>query len=93
MNYELCTKKDYALLPHNSPLFYLSTFLHFHIFTFPLLYIITFMNNNINMCVILPFYDHVHINMVIKIAFGVHIFTYKIKENNMFRQKHRKINR
>ena len=51
------------------------------------------MNNNINMCVILPFYDHVHINMVIKIAFGVHIFTYKIKENNMFRQKHRKINR
>ena len=50
------------------------------------------MYNNINMCIILPFYDHVHINMVIKIAFGVHVFIYKIKESNMFRQKNKKIN-
>lgn len=50
------------------------------------------MYNNINMGIILPFIIHVHIYMVIKIAFGVHVFTYKIKENNMFKQKHRKIN-
>lgn len=44
------------------------------------------------MGIILPFNGHVHIYMVIKIAFWVHIFTYKIKENNMFRQKNKKIN-
>jgi hypothetical protein len=50
------------------------------------------MYNNINMCIILPFYDHVHINMVIKIVFVVHVFIYNIKENNIFRQKNKRIN-
>lgn len=44
------------------------------------------------MGIILHFITHVHIYMVIKIDFLVHVFTYKIKENNMFKQKHRKIN-
>ena len=47
---------------------------------------------NINMCIILFFNDHVHIYMVIKIDFLVHVYIYKIKENNMFRQKNNKIN-
>jgi hypothetical protein len=50
------------------------------------------MYNNINMCIILPFYDHVHIYMVIKIDFLVHVYIYKIKKNNMFRHKNKKIN-
>jgi hypothetical protein len=85
MHYELCTA------PPQLP-----TFPHSHFPTFPhiyfYIYIITFMYNNINMCIILPFYDHVHIYMVIKIAFWVHVFIYKIKENNMFREKNKKIN-
>ena len=44
------------------------------------------------MCIISPFITHVHIYMVIKIDFWVHVYIYKIKKNNMFRQKHRKIN-
>lgn len=43
------------------------------------------------MSIILPFIIHVHIYMVIKIAFGVHVFTYKIKENNIFRQENKEI--
>ena len=83
MHYELCTM-NYALYPsptqlHNSPHFHISTFLYFHVFTFPLLYIIIFMYNNINVGIILPFITHVYIYMVIKIGFWVHVFTYKIK--------------
>lgn len=44
------------------------------------------------MCLVSPFIIQVHIYMVIKITFGVHVFTYKIKENNMFRKKNKKIN-
>ena len=43
------------------------------------------------MSIILPFIIHVHIYMVIKIAFWVHVFIYKIKENNMFRQENKEI--
>ena len=44
------------------------------------------------MGIILPFITHVHIYMVIKTAFGVHVFIYKIKEKNMFREKNKEIN-
>lgn len=44
------------------------------------------------MGIILPFITHVHIYMVIKIVFLVHVFIYKIKENNIFRQKNKRIN-
>lgn len=44
------------------------------------------------MCIVLPFITHVHIYVVIKIAFGVYVFIYKIKENNIFRQKDKRIN-
>ena len=43
------------------------------------------------MCIISPFITHVHIYMVIKTVFGVHVFTYKIKENNIFRQENKEI--
>ena len=43
------------------------------------------------MGIVLPFITHVHIYMVIKIAFWVHVFIYKIKENNMFRQENKEI--
>ena len=43
------------------------------------------------MCLVLPFITHVHIYMVIKIAFWVHVFIYKIKENNIFRQENKEI--
>ena len=85
MHYELCTM-NYPL-PHNSPLSHIPTFLHFHIITFSLLHIYY----NINMCLVLPFITQVHIYMVIKIVFWVHVFTYKIKENNMFRQENKEI--
>jgi hypothetical protein len=44
------------------------------------------------MGIISPFVTHIYIYMVIEIAFWVHVFTYKIKENNMFRHKNKKIN-
>ena len=88
MHYELCTIPS-PTIPHfpTFPLSYISTFLHSHIIIFLLLHIYY----NFNMGIVLPFITHVHIYMVIKIAFWVHVFIYKIKENNMFRQENKEI--